>query len=58
MEYIISGENRFRTTNSSIHKLIMVVPVEEQDMEEEKEGRRGKHEVKAAKGVSPQEKTL
>jgi hypothetical protein len=38
IEYKVPGESRFRSTTRPIHKLVLIVPVEEQTIEEE-EGR-------------------
>jgi hypothetical protein len=41
IEYKVPGESKFQTTTRLIHKLVLVVPVEEQTMEEaEKQGGR------------------
>jgi hypothetical protein len=34
IEYKFPGESRFRSTTRPIHKLVLVVPLEEQTMEE------------------------
>jgi hypothetical protein len=38
IEYKVPGESKFRSTTRPIHKLVLIVPVEEQTMEEEEEG--------------------
>jgi hypothetical protein len=42
VEYKIPGESKFRVTTRPIHKLILVVPVEEQTMEEPGEEKKKK----------------
>jgi hypothetical protein len=39
IEYKVSGEARFRSTTRPIHKLVLVVPVEEQVIEEDEGGK-------------------
>jgi anti-sigma regulatory factor (Ser/Thr protein kinase) len=52
VEYKISGGNVFRTTTQPIHKLIMVVSVEEQAMEEAEVGE-VKGKVRLEEGAEP-----
>jgi hypothetical protein len=39
--YKVPGESKFCTTTRPIHKLILIVPVEEQTIEEEEDGSNG-----------------
>jgi hypothetical protein len=38
IEYKVPGEARFRTTTRPIHKLVLIVPVEEKVIEEDEGG--------------------
>ncbi len=39
--YKVPGESKFCTTTRPIHKLVLIVPVEEQTIEEEEDGSNG-----------------
>ncbi len=54
----ILGEGDFRKTTRPKYKLIMVVPVKEQDMKEEEEDRGGELEARAKEVVKVSEEAL
>ncbi len=47
VEYKVPRESRFHVTTKPIHKLVLVVPVEEQTMEETEDEQRNREEADA-----------
>jgi hypothetical protein len=53
IEYRLPGETRYRTTTRPIHKLVLIIPMEEQTVGESEEGAVNEKEAQETKADEP-----